>query len=440
MIQPSLWICALLFLLAAPLAAQTEPAAPVVLASRLIEQLVQGDFTGAVERFNDRLKVALPPDKLAAAWKLITEQAGPFKKLLKMRTEKDRQYDVVIITCAFEKANLDAKVAYDAQQKVASLLFSPAVSSDLPSYIRPASYREEDVQLPGGLPGTLAVPTEAKVLLPAVVLLHGSGPGDRDQTLGPNKPFRDIALGLASRGIASLRYDKRTRVRPEQFQNATYTVREEVLDDARSALALLRARTEVDRRRLFVLGHSLGGMLLPRLAREEPEVAGLIVLAGPARPFADVLVGQLDYLMGFSTSEEEKTQLAVMKQQAERLKDPGLSEATPAANLPSGVPGSYWLDLRAYDPPATARTLQTPMLILQGERDYQVTRTDFELWKQVLAGRSNVKFNLYSQLNHLFMAGEGQILPSEYLTSSHVAQVVIDDLAKWITSSAGKRP
>ncbi len=96
------------------------------------------------------------------------------------------------------------------------------------------------------------------------------------------------------------------------------------------------------------------------------------------------------------------------------------------------APASYWLDLRGYDPPAAAQALTAPLLILQGERDYQVTMDNLAAWKRALDGHPNVTFHTYPKLNHLFVAGEGKSLPKEYETPGHVDAAVIEDIAGWI--------
>ncbi len=90
------------------------------------------------------------------------------------------------------------------------------------------------------------------------------------------------------------------------------------------------------------------------------------------------------------------------------------------------------MSLRDFDQVGTARTYKKPMLILQGERDYQVTTEDFAGWKKALAGRPNVTLRSYPKLNHLFMEGEGKAKPAEYEKPGHVAEEVINDLANWI--------
>jgi dienelactone hydrolase len=211
------------------------------------------------------------------------------------------------------------------------------------------------------------------------------------------------------------------------------TVKDEVTDDAVAAAALLRTEPRIEPARVFVLGHSLGGMLIPRIAAADPKLAGVVVMAGAARPLQQAIVEQTRYLAeadGTITPQEQAqiddaTKLA---QAVDALTPQDAAGGARALNAPA----SYWLDLRGYDPPAAARALRVPMLILQGERDYQVTPDEFAKWKAALAGRANVTFHSYPALNHLFIAGTGKSLPTEYQQPSHVAPQVVDDIAAWI--------
>ncbi|MGH7583941.1 MAG: alpha/beta hydrolase family protein, partial [Gemmatimonadales bacterium] len=148
----------------------------------------------------------------------------------------------------------------------------------------PVGLHQRDITVPGPvpLPGTLTLPAGSGPF-PIVVLVHGSGANDRDETIGPNKPFRDLAWGLAERGIAVLRYDKRGYVRPAWFAGRNFTVDDETVQDALSALTLARALPEADSTSSFLLGHSLGAIMAPRIAKADGKVAGLIIMAGATR-------------------------------------------------------------------------------------------------------------------------------------------------------------
>jgi hypothetical protein len=270
---------------------------------------------------------------------------------------------------------------------------------------------------------------------PGVVLVHGSGPNDRDETVGANKPFRDLAWGLASQGIAVLRYEKRTKQYAKQLAGALsgMTVKEETVSDAAAAVGLLRRTEGVDRDRVFVLGHSLGGMLVPRIVAAEPGVAGCIVMAGAARPLEDLVLEQSRFQVSLpgELSPGAKAKIAEITSQVAAVK--ALSRDSASTTQVLGAPPSYWLDLRGYNPPAAAAALGKPMLILQGGKDCQVSAArDFPLWQKALGDRTDVEFKSYPDLNHLFAEVNGSSTGAEYEQPGNVAANVVSDVAAFV--------
>lgn len=410
-------------------------------AAAVLASMAAGDFAAVEAQFDDRMKAALPAGRLAAAWNGLLAQVGALKGCggdVRVRAIADKQ--MVITPCDFERAKVDVQLAFGAGGTISGFTMRPAaaanVSYALPPYAVAAAFSAIDVTIGSGewtLPGTLTIPAGAGPFS-AVVLVHGSGPNDRDETVGANKPFADLAAGLASRGVAVLRYDKRTKVYGARMAATPgLTVREEVVDDALAAIALLRGSPRIDPSRVFVLGHSLGGMLIPRIAAADPHVRGVIVMAGAARPLEDAIVEQTKYLAsadGTVTPDEQK-QIDEVVGTAVTVRTLTPADAAAGKHV-FNAPASYWLDLRGYDAPAAAKGVRVPMLILQGERDYQVTMGEFARWKAALAGRSDVTYHSYPALNHLFLPGTGKSVPLEYEQPSHVAEDVVNDIACWV--------
>jgi dienelactone hydrolase len=435
-----------LLVAAAPVASSSQLAQvdAVARVESLVDALAAGRFDDVTATFDDRMRTGLPTEKLAASWVAVEQQAGRFERRIGATTRTQDQYTIVTMTCAFAQATVDVQIALDASGRVAGFGIRPAAVPPTapPPYARPEAYVEQDVVTGAEgwpLPGTLTVPI-GDGPFPAVVLVHGSGAQDRDASFGPNRIFRDIALGLASQGVAVLRYEKRPRQHGERMiELASLTVRDEVIDDAVAAVGQLRRTPRIDGSRIFVLGHSLGGMLAPRIVAADPAIAGAIVLAGAVRSLEQSIVEQTRYLIMVDGQlvDEERTQLEQAEQLAARVRALTPADA-PSRELIGGAPPSYWLDLRGYDPPAAASALAHPFLVLQGERDYQVTLADFARWRAALASRANVTLRSYPDLNHMFMRGAGPSQPSDYLTPGHVDPDVVADIARWITTAVAR--
>jgi uncharacterized protein len=409
------------------------------------ERLQKGEFAQATKDYDETMAKVFPEDKLKGVWTSLIGQMGPVQSMGEPRAEKVDKYVAVLVPIKFEKMELLGRVVFDAKGKVSGLQFRPAKDSaadwKAPNYVQPESFVEAEVKIGSGeweLPGTLSIPKGAGPF-PALVLVHGSGSHDRDETIGPNKTFKDLAWGLASRGIAVLRYVKRTKAHGAQLvaMSEKLTVKEEVVDDAVAAVALLRKTEKIDPKKIFVLGHSLGGMMAPSIAREDPQIAGLISLAGSCRPLEQLIVEQTSYILSVSPefTEEQKKGVEELRKKAEELQKMDLSKDVPADQLPLGAPTAYWRSLRAVDPPAIAKMQSIPLLILQGGNDYQVTKKDFDRWKSVLGDRAGVESRWYPTLSHLFMAVEAPAKPAHYQKEGHVEKEVVDDIASWIKKS-----
>lgn len=427
---------------------QTEP---VPAAVAVLELAQAGRFAEICERFAPQLRPMVTAGALQAAWTAEFARRGPVSATGTPVSEPAGPGMVVVripVTC--ERGELAVAVSVTADGWIAGIQLAPASAAqpagpwEPPAYADPARFGEQEVTVGAGplaVPGTLSLPRQHGPL-PGVVLLAGSGPQDRDETIGRNKPLRDLAWGLASRGIAVLRFEKVTHAHPAECAAAAgFTLTDEYVPHAVAAIALLRQHPAVAADRVFVLGHSLGGTVAPRVAAAEPAVAGLVIMAGGTQPMHRSALRQFRYLASLDPAGAPALQpvIGTLTRQAELVDSPGLSPETPASGLPFGVPAAYWLDLRGYDPVAAAAATGKPLLILQGGRDYQVTvADDLAGWQAGLAGRPDVRVRVYEADNHLFCPGSGPSSPAEYEPAQHLDPAVVADIAGWLTTAGAR--
>jgi pimeloyl-ACP methyl ester carboxylesterase len=391
-------------------------------AIEFVQTLAAGEYETAFGMLSENIRFQYSAARLETDWTETTADYGRFEGISGTTREPTGGYDVLVVQAQFEAGVLGVQLAFE-QASIEGLQFVPLQGAySPPTYADESAFEERELALDSpacDLGATLTVPTDGADA--GVVLVHGSGPNDRDETIGPNKPLKDLAWGLATEGVAVLRYDKRTYACDVATGDLGFDAL--VADDALTALDRLRAETDVSSS--AVVGHSLGGYAAPYIAERDGDAAAFL-LAAPSRPLYELVPDQLRYLANLddTVTDAERSRIEDAEATAERLAN---------GNYESGGfawSADFWRAVAEYDPVATATELDREVYALQGGRDYQVSPTeDFPAWQDAL-GEENTA--LYDDLNHLFVAGEGDPNPNEYFRGGNVAEAVVTDLAGWL--------
>ena len=291
------------------------------------------------------------------------------------------------------------------------------------------------------LKGMLTLPKDAAEPVPAVVFVHGSGSSNMDEKVYQLTPFKDLAEGLARHGIASVRYDKRSHAHGLKMildKSQPVTVKTETIEDAILATEMLKQDDRIDGENVFIIGHSMGAMLAPRIDVEGGDYRGLIMMAGTPRRLELIMKEQLEASfaeMGkFARFFAEKSTRKILK------KFDGMYELSDeeAMKLKIGGGTTVYYFKEMGEPPVSyyLEKAQKPMLIMQGGKDCQVkVDKDFGAYKEILEEREDVTFKLYDNLNHAFVpAIYNSILKvkQEFSVERHIGEDVIADIANWI--------
>ena len=409
------------------------------LARELVGLLAANRYEQARATFDDKIAASLSASKLEGAFTDSRGDGGRFVAVSELHETSTGRRSIVWATADFEKGSMVVTIGFDDAARVSSLWFGPLRATwRAPAYCDMSSIEERDLDV-GVRPKLAATLTRpmAGARFPLAILIHGSGPNDRDESNHGTKLFKDVACGLASRGVAVLRYEKRSHELPKTIPKAVTYDTETVLD-AREAIVDARALPDVDGAKVFVVGHSLGAALAPKIAKGADGLAGIALLAGPTRRVDRLLADQTAFLARLHHANDHaiRTAIAADADAFEAAQKPGPPDET-FVIMGSKLPRSYIVDQLTYDPRAFALELTLPMLVLQGDRDYQVTAADdFTGWQRALAGRANVAMRLYKGLNHHFVFGTAPSVPDEYATPAHADVKLIEDLAAWIKSGA----
>ena len=368
---------------------------------------------------------------------LLAQLGTPEKTEPAHEGEQLQGYKAFYIPCAFSVMPLD--LVLTVQDGAIAGLSTGGYSGAREETAESDVFDSIDLNLPvpglGELPGILTVP-KGDGPFPAVVLIHGSGSSDRDETVGSLKPFRDLAEGLAEKGIAVYRFDKRSYVfGTAMMANRGLTLYDESIADAVNAMLLLAKQNRIDSARIFVLGHSLGGNAVPAIARElkkaETGACGFVMMAASPRPLDVLMREQYDFLYSLmpEVTPEKQAEKDGIFAELDKLQD---LDALTEEDTVLGVYASYWKWLAAYDILQAAEEIDRPVLLLQGEEDYQVTMEDFGIWQEKLGKKENWTMISYPGLIHCFVQGLKAEGSEAYMRDGRVDAQVIADIAAFI--------
>ncbi|MCL2046028.1 MAG: alpha/beta fold hydrolase [Oscillospiraceae bacterium] len=420
------------------------------LAETYVTAMANSDFDQAYEMFDDTMKLLVSVSALETEiWTPIIEEAGAFEEILSIRNVPYDGYYICFTISRHEDSGVILQIVFSEKGFVAGLFVNEYITIEDRELISHDGFTDYPILLGDGtefpIYGLLSMPDDIVEKIPAVVLVHGSGSHDMDETVFLNKPFRDIAEYLAANGIAAIRYDKRAFTHGlkmlELFGN-DMTIYEETIEDAILAAELLKADYRIDPDRVFILGHSLGGMLAPRIHAQGGSFAGIISLAGSPRSLLEIAYDQqLLMLEAMPEGEEKTTALAEFvpyDEQIAALMDLSEEEAKTTAIL-GNASLYYFREMEEHPVSDYIENIHVPFLILQGADDFQIfADIDYVLWQELLAGRDNVTYKLYEGLNHLFMPSIGASImefQDEYLIESRVETQVLQDIVEWIKAN-----
>jgi dienelactone hydrolase len=416
------------------------------LARNFIEKYYALEFDYCYAQFDTTVQKQFPKDLFKQAYSQTEFRYGKFVKILETTLAEEQGYHLTSTVIEHEKGKYIMQITYFDNKKIIGFFFKPYTDPKesnsgykIPNYADTSKF--SIVNLKFGekykLDAKLTLPKVSQKV-PALILVHGSGPNDMDETIGPNKPFKDIAYGLATNGIAVLRYNKRTF----QYNNEMALIRneitlyEETIEDVIFAFNSLKSRPDIDSTKIFILGHSLGGLAIPKIAQLNPSANGFILMAAANQPLEDKFLEQYTYISKLKNNQGiDSTTLKLIAEQVQKVKNQEYGDNIHPETQPLGLSAAYWQYLEKYKPLELITKITKPILVIQGERDYQVTEKEFNIWESVLESHNNSKFILYPKLNHLFLEGEKQSTPEEYGIPSNIPEYVIKDISEWILSN-----
>jgi pimeloyl-ACP methyl ester carboxylesterase len=408
-----------------------------VMTQEIVQLLEQNKMGKVHSYFDKKTKKSFKKIYLIAAWRGIQKNNGKLRDVGEVAYSSAKNRQTATVPLHFEKASFNLVLTGNEKKEIAGLRFT-ALAYQTPPWAKNRVFGKERIKVKTDtftLPGELLLP-ESCNQCPVVILVHGSGPSDRNEgsSLTPNRLFQDLAYGFAINGIATIRYDKRTLVYQKQLTGIdSFTLYDETIADAVTAVNLAKSYPFLDSSAVYVLGHSLGAYASPRIANKS-DVAGIIMLAGPYRPLYEIIPEQYAFLLGLDGKLTKKeTKLIETTKEEVKFINKEKSTVSKLSVMGNDQMLHYFRDLSRYDPADMIKQLDCRVLVTQGDRDYQVRyQTEFIKYQDILQHESHVDFYLIPGVNHQLIWGSAPSTPNEYYIPGHPSLDVIKYLAGWV--------
>lgn len=402
---------------------------------KFLNNVINKNWPAAESCLSAFLKSQFKDGRLQKTFADLSGQIGDLKQIDTISGNSSEGNKVYRYIAHFEKETLTIQIAGNDSLKIAGFYLLPLSNSySSPAYAISAKIVEQKVSIPSGtikLKGVFTKPViNGEKKSPLIIFVGGSGPTDEDETMEIEKPFKDLALGLAVEKIATIRFAKKTHSFPAKYKDKNYTIYDEYLEDVKNVIAYAKTLREIDTTKIIILGHSLGGMLAPLLMQQNPSIRGAILLEANARPLEDLIYEQSVYLSQLKKDTTGSSSLQTIKSEVQSVKN---ITGADSSKLYFNAKGSYWLSLKAYDPLKTAKSIKKRnLLIIQGGKDYQVTEKDYLLWKKTLSSNAAVAFKFYPKITHAIVETDESPSPANYSVPLNVPYYIITDISSWL--------
>ncbi len=409
-----------------------------------VRLFVEAKYDSLYAKFDENMAKQFTTETLEVIWNKLENNYGKFEMIKSAQLLPNDKMWMVDLTIGFINQDVSGKITYDSTNNIAGIFFTQAnKKSDfykIPNYADTSLFYEQNISFGDSqweLEGTLTIPKNVIGNAPLVILVQGFGSHDRDLTLGKNKIFKDIAWGLASKGIAVFRYDKRTFTYQNKVaKQIDLDFDDVIVDDVLAAINKLHASGLVNNKKIYVAGHSLGGYLLPRVIKNSDKLAGAIFLAPLGRNIAEVMLDQYKYFanMDGKIDDNEAKSIKAFTTQVNNSKIALQNDRILPKDLPFGLPGSFWKYLDNYKLEEFAKDVNIPTLFLQGKNDFQVTEKDWKIWESIFSNKKDCTMMKLDNLDHIFHNSLANPTPQDYLKYNHVDKTLVDAIFNWLNN------